>query len=207
MGLAMRRSCALLLALAGAAAGGQEPAPDPPEQARVAFRVVTFSELLGVAPAPGIGFPVEIPAHLRERRASSSTTGALLWAEPADWGLIRHGRAASGRNGMIVVQRSGSLRYDAARDQFADGTGLDERNLPERLGRQGARGVVVRRLGGTEPPMLLLEAELKGGEHLRVLYVQLGARARSVSYIGHTPWDARDDLAWSRLRDGAAAPR
>ena len=163
--------------------------------------------MLGVAPEPGLDFAVEIPRQFHERRSSSTTTGTLLWADPTDWSLIRHGRPASGRNGLIVVQRSASLHYEHDDDRFQDGTGLDEGNLPERLAKQGAHGVAVRRLDHPPVAILLLESELKGGERLCVLYVQLGARARTVAYLGHTPWNATDDLVWGRLRDGVAAGR
>jgi hypothetical protein len=186
------------------AQSGLAGAEDAAQLSPIEFQSVTFSELLGVPAVPGLGFDVEIPAYLRERRSSSTTTGTLLWAEPADWSRIRNGRGASGRSGLIVVQRSGSLHYDEERDEFLDGTGLDERNLPERLGKQGASRVVVRRVDREGVPILLLESELKGGEHLRVLFVQLGSRARVVSYIGHSPWNALDDQAWARLRDAVA---
>ena len=196
--------CALLGSLASAEPGSQ---PRQVASADERFQRMTFSELLGVPAEPGLGFFVEIPHHLRERRSSSTTTGTLLWAEPGDWNRIRLGRGASGRSSLIVVQRSGSLRYDAERDTFLDGTGLDEQNLPERLGKQGASQVVVRRLDRGQVPILLLESELEGGEHLRVLFVQLGARARVVSYIGHSPWNPSDDLAWARLKDAVADGR
>jgi len=172
----------------------------------VSVQKVAFNELLGVAPPPGLTFPVEIPANFRERRASSSTSGSLAWVAPADWSLIRRGRPASGRHGMLVVQRSNSLQYDEERDEFRDGTGLNEGNLPERLGKRGATRVAVRRVDRGEVPMLLLEADLDDNEHLRVVYVQLGQRARSLSYIGRVPWSAADERAWAQLRDSIAPP-
>ena len=105
------------------------------------------------------------------------------------------------------MQRSASLHYDEDRDLFLDGTGLDEQNLPERLGKQGARNVAVRRLDHPPVAILLLESELKGGERLCVFYVQIGTRARTVAYLGHTPWSPSDDVVWSRLRDAVAAGR
>ncbi|HVQ24040.1 MAG TPA: hypothetical protein VMV01_02635 [Planctomycetota bacterium] len=170
------------------------------------FQTLAFNELLGIAPPPGLTFPVEIPAGYRERRASSSTTGSMVWVTPADWSLIRRGRPASGRHGMLVVQRSNSLQYDEERDEFRDGTGLSEGNLPERLEKRGASRVAVRRVDRGDVPMLLLEADLDGNEHLRVVYVQLGPRARSLSYIGHVPWNAHDERAWAQLRDSIAPP-
>ena len=205
-----RAACALLCALGGALAlaeGPAEPEQDARPSSEGSFQRLTFSELLGIAPEPGLDFTVEIPGELHERRSSSTTTGTLLWATPADWSLIRHGRPASGRNGLVVVQRSASLHHDPEQDQFLDGTGLTERNLPERLGKQGAHGVAVRRLDHPPVPILLLESELKGGERLCVLYVQIGARARTVAYLGHSPWNATDDLVWGRLRDAVAAGR
>ena len=178
-----------------------------PGSADAGIQRVTFSELLGVPSVPGLEFDVEIPGHLHERRSSSTTTGTLVWAEPGDWNRIRNGRGSSGRSSLIVVQRSGSLHHDEDRDEFLDGTGLDEGNLTERLGKQGASRVVVRRLDRLEVPILLLESELAAGEHLRVLFVQLGPRARVVSYIGHSPWNASDDAAWARIRDAVAGER
>jgi hypothetical protein len=186
-------ACAALAASWYGAALAQE-APNAPSAPAAApgesFQTVPFNELLGIAPPPGLTFPVEIPASYRERRASSSTSGSLVWATPADWTLIRHGRPASGRYGMLVVQRSNSLQYDEERREFRDGTGLSEGNLPERLEKRGASRVAVRRVDRGAVPMLLLEADLDQDEHLRVVYVQLGPRARSVSYIGHVPWNA-----------------
>lgn len=195
-------ACVALFALADARAQAGPERPAAPAALRGgAFREIPFHELLGVAETRELAFRVEVPAHYRERRSSASTSGGLLWAAPADWSLIRQGRAATGRHGMLVIERSGSLRYDAHRGEFRDGTGLSESNLPERLGRHGASETRVRRLDRDGLPILLLESRLAHGERLRVLYVHVGARTRSVTYIGRIPWEESDDAAWARLRD------
>jgi hypothetical protein len=202
----MNASCARLVLVAllatapgsARAEGGPVPAPD------LAFQQVAFHELLGVAPTPALTFPIPIPSHYRERRSSNNVSGDLIWAAPADWDLIRLGRAASGRHGMLVVERSKSLRYDARRGEFHDGTGLNESNLAERLARHGAHESVIRRLDRDEVPILLVESELGQGEHLRVLFVQFGHRTRVLTYIGQTPWSAADELVWGRVRDAIA---
>jgi hypothetical protein len=192
-----------LFALAGVAWAQAEPEPaEAPAATRdAAFRRIPFHELLGVAETPALAFQVEVPAHYRERRSPVSTSGSLLWAAPADWSLIRQGRAATGHHGMLVVERSASLRYDPDRGEFRDGTGLSESNLPERLGRHGSSETEVRRLDRAGLPILLLQSRLKRGERVRVLYVHLGPRTCTVTYIGRVPWGESDDAAWARLRD------
>ncbi len=206
-GLGARLTLSALLAIAPALAyAASEHQADTSASTRAeAFRQVSFGELLGVASSPALTFPVAIPSHYRERRSANSARGGLVWAAPVDWNLIRQGRAASGRHGMLVVERSKSLRFDAKRREFRDGTGMSERNLAERLARHGAREVVIRRLDRDGMPMLLIETELERGEHLRVLYVQLGQRTRVLTYIGQTPWSTADEVVWGRVRDAIAA--
>jgi hypothetical protein len=125
----------------------------------------------------------------------------------ADWSRLRRGLKHSGRFGALIAQRSQLMTFSARGGVFRDGDGRDERDLSERFARLGAKNVRIERVDGPGVPMLLLEADIKPTERLRVVYVATPERTRMLYYLPQRPWSEGDDLVWASVRDALVANR
>jgi hypothetical protein len=171
-----------------------------------ALETVPLPTLLG-APALALDVPVVIPALYEPYEPTESLDGTLVWCKRSDWSLLRRGKAHSGKWGALIAQDSVLVTWNAASGLFRDGEGRDERNMPERFARLDAKHVRIERVDARGVPMLLLEADIKPTERIRVLYVALPEKTRMLFYLPQRPWNAGDELVWGRVRDSILAMR
>ena len=196
--------CSMLLAAAAPAAERLDAAMLAQPGARQA---VPFARLLGLEAGALPPFEVEIPAIYRDYEPTADLSRTLVWCRMSDWSRLRRGKPHSGRYGALVAQRSELVTWHAASGLFRDGNGRDERSMPERFERLKAKNVRVERIDAAGVPMLLLEADIKPTERLRVVYVAAQETTRMLYYLPQRPWSEGDELVWGRLRDGLVAAR
>lgn len=172
-----------------------------------AHQSIPFARVIGLEDAGALRFEVEIPAIYRDYEPSDDVSRTLVWCRMADWSRLRRGKPHSGRYGALVAQRSELVTWHAASGLFRDGDGRDERTMPERFAKLKAKNVRVERIDAAGVPMLLLEADIKPTERLRVVYVAAPETTRMLYYLPQRPWSEGDELVWGRLRDGLVAAR
>ena len=171
-----------------------------------AIELVPLATLLG-APTLALEHDVEIPALYEPYEPPESLDGTLVWCKRSDWSRLRRGKPHSGRWGALVAQDSVLVTWNAASGLFRDGDGRDERSMPERFARLDAKRVRIERVDARGVAMLLLEADIKPTERIRVLYVALPEKTRMLFYLPQRPWGQGDDLVWGRVRDSILAMR
>lgn len=171
-----------------------------------AIETVPLPTLLG-APTLALDAPVAIPAIYRPYEPAESFDDTLVWCKRSDWTRLRNGKPHSGRWGALIAQDSALVTWNAAAGLFRDGEGRDERNLPERFARLAAKHVRIERVDARGVAMLLLEADIKPTERIRVIYVALPEKTRMLYYLPQRPWGEGDELVWGRVRDSILAAR
>jgi len=200
------RASAFALLLAALPASHASDRLDASALARPGARQsIPFAQLIGAGPGAALDFAVEIPAIYRPWEPAVDLSETLIWCRLADWSRLRRNKPHSGRYGALVAQRSELMTWNARTRTFRDGDGRDERDLSRRFESLGAKNVRIERLDAGEVPVLLLEADIKPTERLRVVYVALPEKTRMLYYLPQRPWSEGDELVWGGVRDSLAA--
>ncbi|HVF34616.1 MAG TPA: hypothetical protein VND91_04775 [Candidatus Saccharimonadia bacterium] len=171
------------------------------------WQSLPLSALLGGPKLDALEFAVRIPAMYRRYEPSDSFDETHVWCKPSDWSRLRRSKPHSGRYGAFVAQRSNLITWDRRRALFRDGAGRDERNLAQRFERLKAQNVRIERIDAHGVPMLLLEADIKPTERLRVVYVAAPETTRMLYYLPQRPWSDADAAVWAAVRDAVIAAR